>query len=267
MSGWRMSALPTALRARSRARSSSSPANSGEVATICSTRGWRRRTPGGSASGRSGTGRQPTTTRPSSERLGHQFPGQVALARLPRQEDHADRGRERPRLGDALLGEPRLEHAPGDRGEDAGAVRGFAVGADAAAVLHRGQRTEGEVDDLPAGLARDLRDEPDAAGAVLASDAAHRVPAPGLGARSGVPGGAWEVSAAGPVDRRTREVHRMRFIQVVLPGGDAWDIIAHPARAGHSPGLCRGAGPAGRPAGYPPDGRAARGPGPPAGSA
>ena len=147
-----------------------------------------------------------------SERLRDQLAGEVALARLPRQEDHADRGRERPRLRDALLGEPRLEHAPGDRGEDAGAVRGFAVGADAAAMLHRRQRPEGELDHLTAGLARDPRHQADAAGAVVA---------PGVGARRRVHIGTWEVSATGPVDRRTREVHSMGLIQVVLPGGNA----------------------------------------------
>ncbi len=159
------------------------------------------------------------------ERLCDQLAGEVALARLPRQEDHADRGRERPRLGDALLGEPRFEHAPGDRREDAGAVRGFAVGADPAAMLHRGQRPEGELDHLTAGLARDPRHQADAAGAVVAPGAAHRVRTPGVGARRRVHHGTREVSATGPVDRGTREVHRIGLIQVVLPGGNAEDIV------------------------------------------
>ena len=83
-----------------------------------------------------------------TQRLGDELAGEVPLALLPRQEDHADRGRERPRLGDPLVGEPRLEHLPGDRREDAGAVRGFAVGADAAAMLHRGEGAEGELHHL-----------------------------------------------------------------------------------------------------------------------
>ncbi len=103
-----------------------------------------------------------------AQRLAHELPGEGPLALLPRQEHHADRGRERPRLGDALVGEPRLEHAPGDRRQDAGAVRGFAVGADAAAMLHRGQGAEGELDDFAARLARDARDQADAAGGVVA---------------------------------------------------------------------------------------------------
>ena len=146
-----------------------------------------------------------------AQRLAHELPGEVPLALLPRQEHHADRGRERPRLGDALVGEPRLEHAPGDRRQDAGAVRGFAVGADAAAMLHRGEGAEGELDDLTARLARDARDQADAAGGVVARA--------GVPRRDG-PIGMWRVSAAGPVDRRTREVdRRAAFRQAVLPGG------------------------------------------------
>ena len=140
-----------------------------------------------------------------AERLGDQLPGQVALALLPRQEHHADRGRERPRLGDALLGEPRLEHAPGDRRQDAGAVRGFAVGADPAAMLHRGERAEGELDHFAVRLARHARDQPDAAGGVVA------------------PGGARERGrqAGG------HEVIGVRCGQTVLATGGVMDILDH----------------------------------------
>ena len=43
-----------------------------------------------------------------------------------------------------------------------------AVGADPAAMLHRCKRPEGELDDPAARLARDLCDQPDTAGAVVA---------------------------------------------------------------------------------------------------
>ena len=198
MTGWRASARPTRRRASSRARSRSSPESTGEVATTCSTTGSVPRTARGQ---RLGAHRHlaPADDHEAlvAQRLVEELAREAALAGLAGQEDHPDGRREGPRLGDALLREPRLEHVPGDRREDAGAVAGLAVGADAAAVLEPGEGLERQLDDGPARIAGRGGDEADAAGGVLL--------------RAG----------GGTADGQ----HRARCVQGVLNSASGWDIV------------------------------------------
>ena len=212
--------------------------DAGERLAARRRRGWRRRRAARStgiaprarvpsSSGRTGTSRQPRTSRLSSPAIvSTRRLDRVALVGVDRQEGDADGVA--PDGGQLEAGD-RAEEGVRDLRDDAGAVAGAGVGADGAAVLEVAQRVERGVDDVVPGGAAQRRDHGEAAGVLLVRQGRRGPAWPGHGAEAGM--GRRERHA---VDR-PHSVVDVGMLGAGTPSARCWEGSA--ARAG--PGAAR----------------------------